>query len=324
MSLRSPINARRFASVACACLLPALTAAAAGDWLFQKSTTQQTPGSSLSKLAPEPPRDIPLIEKKWDELPERGRELSEIAARALELDREKWRHAETPNFVLNYRRESEARKVAREVEYDLWFVATTLRAGPERYERKSHVFIFEDEEEWKKFVAMMPGVPPWSSSFAHGDELFLNVRNTAGASFDSRTLAHEATHAIVARLFPRTRWPLWLNEGFAEYMASAGVAARKGQSVKRHSSVLRNADMPLEKMFELEDYPRDREDVARFYDTAEKLVRFLNTDAPSENFPAFIAAILGGAKFYDALADVYGDRYRTREIFERKFARFTR
>jgi hypothetical protein len=39
-------------------------------------------------------------------------------------------------------------------------------------------------------------------SLALGDELFLNVREQTGA-FDSETVAHETTHAVVARIYGR-------------------------------------------------------------------------------------------------------------------------
>lgn len=184
-------------------------------------------------------------------------EVGKCGATALEIEKDKWKHAETENFILHYRRATEAQKVAREVEYDLWFVAKVLGAGRDRYQRKSHVFVFEDEDEWKKFVGLTKA-PPWAASFAHGDELFLNVRRTEGPKrFDSNTLAHEATHAVVARLFPQKRWPLWLNEGWAEYMGGASVAARKGQSVKGHQSRLRLAGMPLATLEALREYPSD-------------------------------------------------------------------
>lgn len=36
------------------------------------------------------------------------------------------------------------------------------------------------------------------------------------------TPAHETTHAVVARIYRRQRWPVWLGEGFAEYVGAAG------------------------------------------------------------------------------------------------------
>ena len=95
-----------------------------------------------------------------------------------------------------------------------------------------HVFIFEDEKDWRTFMtaaAATTGVSPWAVSFAHGENLFLNVRNGNTGMFDSQTLAHETTHAVVARIYPNERPPLWLSEGFAEEMSGRSTAARMGQ-----------------------------------------------------------------------------------------------
>ena len=96
-------------------------------------------------------------------------------------------------------RATEAQRVVREIEYNLWFVAKALGAGKERYAKKSHVYIFEGEGEWKSFLSESE-TPPWSGSFAYGDNLFLHVGGP-GEGFDSHTLAHETTHAVVARLY---------------------------------------------------------------------------------------------------------------------------
>lgn len=257
-----------------------------------------------------------------------NRDTSPPGATALEIAPEKWRHAETDNFILHYRRVTEAQKVAREVEFDLWFVATKLGAGPDRYQRKSHVFVFEDEEEWKQFLSKT-GAPEWSASFARGDELFLNVRRVGGgsggsANFDSTTLAHEATHAVVARLYPGKRWPLWLSEGFAEYMGGASVAARKGQTAKRYQGQLHAAEMPLAQLEALREYPSDRESIHQLYQTSEKLVRFLMNELPQERFNTFLAAILEGKGLQPTILQVYSDKFRNWESFERRYARFTR
>lgn len=263
------------------------------------------------------------MEKPWDALSHR--DVSEDGAKALAIEREKWKHAETENFILHYRRVTEAQKVAREVEWDLWFVATALGADRSRYQRRSHVYIFEDEAEWKRFLAQT-SVPEWSASFAFGDELFLNVRRVGGggSNFDSKTLAHEATHAVVARLFPRQRWPLWLNEGFAEYMGGASVAARKGQTVKRHQDELPAAEMPLARMEALTAYPADQEEVRQLYQSGEKFVRFLMNELPKERFTSFLAAVLGGQRAPDAVLSVYGDKIKDWEAFEKRYARFTK
>ena len=265
------------------------------------------------------PRDVRFVEKKLEELSNTTTTDSQVA---LAIKPEKWRHAETENFIYHYRRVTEAQKVVHEIEYHLWFVAKTLGASKERYLRKSHVFIFEDEAEWKTFLAQTD-MPDWCTSFARGDELFLNVRNTVGG-FDSRTLAHETTHAVVARLYPQTRWPLWLSEGFAEYMGGASVGARKGITAKFYQQALRNGDLSVADLTAMTAYPSKREDVRALYQSAERLVRFLMNELPKERFPIFIDKILEGKPFEPAFMEVYGDKIKTFDSFSRRYALFVK
>lgn len=276
--------------------------------------------SSPASKADAPPREVPLVEKKWDDLS--NKETGRLGKSALEIAPEKWKHAETENFIIHYRRVTEAQKVVREIEFDIWFIAKTLGASRDRYLKKSHVFVFEDEAEWRLFSSGNP-VPQWASSFAHGDELFLNIRRVdATGRFDSYTLAHEVTHAVVARLYPQKHWPLWLNEGFAEYMAGASVAARKNQSVKRHQQTLKMAEMPIEEMTALKEYPRDEEAVARLYQTAEKLVRFLKSELPRDQFPAFVEAMLDDRSLTEVLLEFHGDTFKDFNSFKKRYEKF--
>ena len=269
-----------------------------------------------------PARDVPVVEKKFEELS--NTDLSDIGKKALLINATEWKHAETPNFIMHFRRLTEARKVAREVEYNLWFIATALGATKERYQRKSHVYVFENEDEWKQYLTMTD-VPNWSASFARGDELYLNVRHEgAGGNFDSGTLAHETAHAVVARLFPRTRWPLWLNEGFAEYMGGASVAARKGQTAKRYQSRLQLAEMPLSTLESLTKYPADPDQVAQLYQSSEKFIRFLMNELPKERIVKFIEAVLNGHSMQMAVLEVYGDKIKDWRTFEKRYARFNK
>ena len=287
---------------------------------FPSSSAQ--PASSPASPQ-EPPRDIPVIEKKWDDLSDK--EIGKDGEIALAIKPDKWKHAETENFVIHFRRFTEARKVAREVEYDLWFVAKALRANRDEYTRKSHVFVFEDEAEWGQFIAKLD-VPQWFQSFAHGDELFLNVRQNNGI-LDSHALAHETTHAVVARIYHKRnagRWPLWLNEGFAEHMGSASVAARGHMPATAKERDLNRASIPLNELTTTTEYPEDVMKVASFYQSSEKLVRFLMTKSPPDRFPKFVDAILGGKTLQEAVVEIYGDQYKDFDTFEKKYQLFTK
>ena len=215
-----------------------------------------------------------------------------------------WHQGESPHFILHYRRITEAKRVALEIEYHLTYVAHVLGAGPERYEHKSHVFIFEDENDWKAFLAQTTA-PAWSSSFAKGDELFLNVRVGQTGMFNSQTLAHETTHAVVARLYPHRRWPLWLSEGFAEQMSGQSVGARMGQYNPRLLQRFRVANLPLEELTAMTVYPPDPMDVARLYQTGERLTRFLMTANPPDRFTRLIDALIGGDSLAVAVVSIY-------------------
>jgi len=314
--------------VSLACLAGALQCG--GEWPFASpARPAATPFTGFSDSTTQaagieggPDRDVPLVEKPFNQLS--NQEVDPLGQKALAIRPGEWKHAETDNFILHYRRVTEAKKVAREVEYDIWFVATSLGARKEQYAKKSHVFIFEDDKEWQDFLAQTT-VPVWAASFAHGDNLYLSLRNTGtGTPFDSRMLAHETTHAVVSRLYPGTHWPLWLNEGLAEYMGAASVAARKNQTIKRHEHTLNFAAMSLDQIQELKEYPQDPVQVAELYETSEKLIRFIMTELPKDRFTQFIDSVLGGKTLKDALLYVYPDKLASYDDFEKKYARFTK
>ncbi len=275
---------------------------------------------------PPPPTEIPLIEKKYEELS--NHDLSEDGKKALAMDPAKWKHAETDNFIIHFRRATEAKKVAEQVEYDLWYVATQLGASKDRYRKKSHVYVFLDEKEWKEFLETSNNKMKWAASYAYGDELYLNVHgggnSGSGTSFDAQTLAHETTHAVVARLYPHKRWPLWLNEGLAEFMGKTSVAARKSQFSKRFERALNEAELPLEKLEAMRDYPEDPIAIAQLYQSSEKFVRFLMNEGGKERFPKFIDAILAGQSMQDSVHQIYDDKFKDWDTLEKRYAKFTK
>lgn len=265
---------------------------------------------------------IQLEEKKWEALP--NHDVGPEGEMALSIRPAAWLHGETPSWILHYRRVTEAKRVALEIDFHLAFVSKTLGATPAQVAHKANVFIFEDEKDWKAFmsqVTRISSVSPWAASFAHGENLFLNVRNGNTGMFDSQTLAHETTHAVVARIYPHERPPLWLSEGFAEEMSGRSTAARMGQYNPRLLMRFQTATMALEPLTSLKEYPLEMTAVAQLYQSSEKLVRFLMTDAPVDRFPKFFEAMLHGGDFSAALAQVYADKYPTYDAFAQRYAR---
>ncbi|MBS0657649.1 MAG: hypothetical protein JSR82_05290 [Verrucomicrobia bacterium] len=276
--------------------------------------------TAASLLAEErPPTPRPFEQKPFETLS--NAEMSRHGVTALGFRPERWLHGETENFIIHYRRITEAKRVGLEIEYHLWYVARALAAAPERYQRKSHVFIFEDEKEWADFKTIA-NIVPWASSLAAGDELFLNLRDGRTGMFDSRTLAHETTHAVVARIYPGQRLPLWLSEGFAEVMARKSSAARVGQYPGVTQALQRMPDYSLHALLGLELYPSSPVEVLRFYRSAERLTRFLTEKQAAALFPTLVEALLAGQPFPAAVVSVYGPAYPNFGEFEKAFARF--
>jgi hypothetical protein len=64
--------------------------------------------------------------------------------------------------------------------------------------------------------------------------------------------------------------------------------------------------------------------VTRFYQSSEKLIRFLMNNFPKERFPKFIDAIVGGVEFKDAVLQIYGDQVKDYPDFNKQYDRFTK
>ena len=263
-------------------------------------------------------QDAQLVEKPFAQLSDQ--KVSSVGQQALAIRPAAWLHGETPHFILHYRRITEAKRVALEIDFHVTYVAKVLNAGHELSARKSHVFIFEDENDWKTFVAQADA-PPWAASFTRGDELFLNIRDAHTGIFDSQTLAHETTHAVVARLYPDQPWPTWLGEGFAEQMSGASTGARMGQYNQRLLQRFQFATLPLDKVVTTTKYPEDPRMVAQLYQSSEKRIRCQMVKNPPDRFPKFVDSILAGDPFSVAVVKVYGDRYKDYDAFAKDYLR---
>lgn len=265
-----------------------------------------------------PPKEVKLVERPFEKLTSTA--FGELGARAYAMDQKKWKHAETECFLVHYRRVTEAQRVVREIEYALWFVADMLGVPRERYQEKSHVFVFQDRREWNQFL-LDTRMPSWTGSFAYDSDLFLFI-GSATEPFDSKLLAHEVAHAAISRMYPGRRLPRWLNEGYAEYVGAASVASRTRQYLKGVRNRLDNARFPLAKLVEMTEYPTEREEIQQFYQTSERFVRFLLESYPKEKFPAFLDAVFDGSPLPEAMKVAYGTGFADLKAVEQQYDRF--
>lgn len=118
--------------------------------------------------------------------------------------------------------------------------------------------------------------------------------------------------------------PLWLNEGFAEYMGGASVAARNSRSPRSNQRKLEFAEMTVTGLLAIQRYPASPLEVARLYDTSAKFVRYLFNKYPPELFPKQVDRLVAGVAPGAALIEIYGEEFSDLAEFEKRFSRFTR
>ena len=100
-------------------------------------------------------------------------------------------------------------------------IAKELEKDTAQFERKSHIFIFEEDADWRQFQ-QTGGLEKWTGGIHSQGQLF--IQRNPQVKWKGNSLAHEVTHLVVHRFF-NGEIPLWLDEGLAEYTASRWYAS---------------------------------------------------------------------------------------------------
>ncbi len=254
--------------------------------------------------------NIPEI--SWDDLSEH--DLTETGQLALKIYSDAWRHAETSHFIYHYHDAKEAETVLVYAEsYYLW-VKQMFDVSVDEEKHKGHVFVFDDKVLWKSFNARTPEKLPGAEAFTNGFELFL-YREPFYLE-PQRVLAHEITHLVLFR-FVKGPVPLFLNEGFAELMATKAIAMKTDGDPYRIRTFLKVSEedfIPIEELVAFETYPEGRETL--FYQESELLTRYLALNYPPDKFYSLLKLTAGGKSFAEALEEMY---QMDLETFSEKF-----
>jgi hypothetical protein len=244
--------------------------------------------------------------------------ISVLGREALAIEPEFWKHAETKNFVYHFFHGSTAGPVSSEAEFYYDVIAKELGKDTAQWEKKSHIYIFEKQEDWAAFQKKA-SLDPWTGGIHSGGDLF--ILRQPEYKFKGRTLGHEITHLVIYRFFGNGV-PLWLNEGCAEYASIQAYAtylrARGYDSKPTSQLVSPDLFIPVDKLANLVTYPDDVIQVKVFYTESERLVRFLCAQDETK-FPVFLEAMAQGNKFETALSKAYGARFAGVDGLEQEF-----
>ncbi|HYR57115.1 MAG TPA: hypothetical protein VEO95_00740 [Chthoniobacteraceae bacterium] len=247
-----------------------------------------------------------------------SRDLRRLGQAALAIRAAEWKHAESPNFIYHFFHGFVAAPVSVEAEFYYRVIARELEKDTTQWERKSHIFIFETAEDWAQFVRN-GALDPWTGGLHSGGELF--IRRDPQFKFKDNTLGHEIAHLVVDRFFG-SNVPLWLNEGYAEYVSRRTHAsfqrARNYLARPRSRAVEDEQFIPLGTLTAAVTYPAEVEQVHAFYREAERLARFLSA-ANKPGFGAFFEALSKGARIETALSRGFGPRFPSLDALEREF-----
>ena len=246
------------------------------------------------------------------------RAISALGQKALGIRSGEWKHGETAHFVYHFFDRPTASAVSVEAEFYYRVIATELCRDTALWERKCHVFLFDDEADWKLFQKF-GGLDPWTGGIHSEGALF--IHRSPGWQAGNGTLPHEITHLVLYRFFGQGI-PLWLNEGFAEYAATrcrASFYRARGFNSHPHARPVNGAHyIPLAELTTATGYPADDLQVVAFYEESQKLVRFLCA-ADRKAFSVLLESLSNGARMETAFGKSYGTRFLNLEAIEREF-----
>jgi len=235
--------------------------------------------------------------------------------KALAIHPEKWKHGETDHFIYHFVNSYVITPISVEAEFHYRVVTKELQRELPG-DIKSHIYVFERPADWQQFQSV-GRLEKWTGGIQSQGSLFL-LRDPAN-KFSNNTLGHEIAHLILHRFYS-DGIPLWLNEGFAQYVskgAHASYQRARGYVAKPHSQAIAAQDLiPLSMLVGMTQVPNDK--VETFYDESERLVRFLAYTDKS-NFLTLLDALARHQPFESTLMRVYGVRFGSLTNLEEKF-----
>jgi hypothetical protein len=268
----------------------------------------------LSSFDARPAPAAKIQDIAWEKLSDR--DISPEGRLALSVNAKLWRHAETDHFVYHFTDENQAETVYLHAEVYYKWIKDLFGIREDAWRKKNHVFVFTDEGMWNDFAKKAFGGFR-GDALTNGWELFLYREPHWLAP--RRSLAHEMTHVIVFR-FLNGPLPLFLNEGFSEFVSFRALAMQLGRSeydIRTIELIEKKDFIPLEELIEAKSYPEDAITRDVFYRESELLVRYLILTYDSKKFYALLRDVSKGEPFRKVVARIYGLDFDT---LEKKFS----
>jgi hypothetical protein len=154
--------------------------------------------------------------------------------------------------------------------------------------------------------------PAWAAGRASPQRHEIASYRQSGEGFLSALLPHELAHLILSDFMGESHVPLWLTEGFSEWVQGGRKSPASGSQISRR--------FPLKTLFTM-DIRRDtdQERISLFYAQSASVVGFLIKTYGGESFGSFCRALRDGKNLAAALAAAYPHDVPSLDILEQKW-----
>jgi tetratricopeptide (TPR) repeat protein len=241
-----------------------------------------------------------------------------------------WIEVQTPHFIVaSNNGENTARRIADQFEQIRFLYSKTLNRGL-RLDPVVPILIFAVKNE-KSLSELIPeywaqkGHSHPAGIFVPGQEKnYIALRTDVEAEFPYLPIYHEYVHLIVSLNYQH--FPLWLNEGFADFLGCATLTAKGGKLGRPSSSDLeilqQSKLLPLDTLFRVDHqspYYNEAEKTTIFYAESWALVHYLMLDPQKQKDQAlskYISFVENGADPVEAANRAFGDLAQLQKALE--------
>jgi hypothetical protein len=244
------------------------------------------------------------------------RDPNPLGEKALAIHPDQWKHAETEHFIYHFVHSYVATPVSVEAEFHYRVIAKELEREQPAGDIKSHIYIFEQPEDWQQFQAF-GNLEKWTGGIHSAGSLF--VQRNPAYKFSNNLLGHEIVHLVLHRFYT-DGIPCWLDEGFAQFIskdAHASYQRARGYLARPHSEAISPQELlPLNTLIAQTHPPSDH--VLVFYNESERLVRFL-AETNKASFLNLLDALARHQPFETTLPRFYPANFASVSDLEAKF-----
>jgi tetratricopeptide (TPR) repeat protein len=232
-----------------------------------------------------------------------------------------WVEVQTPHFIVaSNDGEKTARGVADQFEQIRFLYSKALNRGL-RLDPGIPILIFAVKNE-KALSQLIPeywvqeGHTHPAGLFVHAQEKnYIAIRTDVEGEFPYLPIYHEYVHLIVNLNYQH--FPIWLNEGFADFFGCAtltGKGGKLGQASASYLDILQRSKLlPLETLFKVDQqspHYNEAKKTTIFYAESWALVHYLMTDPEKQKAQAlskYISFIENGADPVESANRAFGD-----------------